>query len=113
MLKAELIVNETRVFVEHEVMFLLGPSERFVVPRRITRGYARVDAVTVNFMSRGKVRVTAGGIVCRKDGSLSDRWGRANVTVDLPDPAPWIARARCHIDRWDAPADVEGHDDIA
>lgn len=87
----------TRVFVEHEVMFLLAPWERFVVPRRHTRGYALVDAVTVNFMSSGRVRVWSGGIVCKKDGTLSERLGRANVTVDLPDPGPWIERAQRHI----------------
>jgi hypothetical protein len=88
-------VAQTRVFVEHEVMFLLAPAERFVVPRRHVRnGYAQVDGITVHFHSDGRVRVWAGGIVCRKDGTFSEHWGRANVTVDLPDEAPWIERAR-------------------
>jgi hypothetical protein len=80
------------------VMFLLAPSERFVVPRRFTRGYALVDGITVNFMSNGQVRVWSGAIVCKKDGTFSERWGRTNVTVDLPDEAPWVERARAHLD---------------
>jgi hypothetical protein len=93
-LAAETREGQTRVFVEHSVTFLLAPSERFVVPRRHTRGYAQVDAITVNLFSDRAPRLWVGGIVCKKDGTFSERWGRLNVTVDLPDPAPWIERAQ-------------------
>lgn len=90
---------ETVVLVDHTVTFHLGEAEQFVVPRRgATRGFVRTDWITVHFLTNGRSQVSAGGLICRKDGTFSEHWGRHGISVDLPDNAPWIERAQRHID---------------
>jgi hypothetical protein len=83
----------TKVFVEHEVTFLLAPAERFVVPRRHAQGYVSVGYITVHLHHDQRVWITASGSICKKDGSPS-AVTRMNESVDLPDEAQWAERAR-------------------
>lgn len=91
--------QSSQVFVEHTVTFILAGTDRFVVPRRHTKGYVLVDGITVNFLANGETRVWSGGTVCNKDGTFGQRRGRSNETVDLITTAPWIERALQLIDR--------------
>lgn len=104
----------TKVFVEHTVSFILGDDERFVVSRRgVSRGYALAYGITVNFLSRGQIRVHASGTVCNKDGTFGLRRGRICESITLPDEAAWIERAKRQIDGFDAgendPCIICGH----
>ena len=87
------IALATKVFVEHEVMFMLDPTERYVVRRRHMAGYVLVGWITVHLHHDRRVWVTASGTICKKDGSPS-AVTRMNETVDLPDVDRWIERAR-------------------
>lgn len=86
-------VRPTKVFVEHEISFHLADAERFVTPRRHSRGYISVGYVTVKFHHDQRVWVHAHGSVCKKDGTPS-AVTRLNESVDLADEAVWVERAR-------------------
>lgn len=86
-------VRATKVFVEHEVMFMLVDADRFVVRRRHARGYVSVGYITVHLHHDQRVHITASGSICKKDGSPS-AVTRMNESVDLPDEAQWVERAR-------------------
>jgi hypothetical protein len=88
------LVRDTKVFVEHEVSFHLAPADRFVVPRRHAQGYVSVGYVTVVLhVQDERVWVHAHGSVCKKDGTPSAVTSM-NESVDLPDEAVWVERAR-------------------
>lgn len=86
-------VVDTRVFVEHTITFILADEERYVVPRRHTKGYLLVGYVTVHLHHDQRVWITASGSVCRKDGSPHGVTSM-NESVDLADADRWIERAR-------------------
>lgn len=90
--------RETKVRVDRQVYFHLCGNDQFVVPRRDTRGYVLVDWITVHVLASRAPWLSAGGTVCRKDGTFNEAWGRTGESVDLPDPAPWIERALQLID---------------
>lgn len=85
-----------RVFVSHEVSFHLAPAERFVVPRRQSRGYVSVGYITVHLNPDQRVWITASGSVCKKDGTPSAVTSM-NESIDLPDEAYWVERARAEL----------------
>lgn len=86
-------VAPTKVSVDHTIYFHLAKAERFVVPRRHTKGYVSVGYITVNLHSDQRVWVHAHGSVCKKDGTPS-LVTSMNESVDLPDEAVWVERAR-------------------
>lgn len=104
-------VAETQVWVDHEVYFHLRGNDQFVVARRGTRGFALVDWITVHVPASRHPWLSAGGTVCRKDGTFSEHWGRSSESVDLPDAAAWIEKALAHIDR--SPEGRSGQEDVA
>lgn len=85
------------MFVEHTITFMLGDDERFVLPRRHAKGYVSVGYVTVSLHHDGRAHITASGSICRKDGSPSAVTSM-NESVDLPDEAQWVERARTLIE---------------
>lgn len=91
-------VADTKVFVEQTVTFILASRERYVVPRRHAKGYVSVGYVTVALHHDQRVRITASGSICRKDGSPHGVTS-ANECVDIPDADRWIERARAALNR--------------
>jgi hypothetical protein len=86
-------VRATKVFVEHEISFHLADAERFVVRRRGREGYVSVGYITVRLHHDQRVWVHAHGSVCKKDGTPS-KVTSMNESVELPDQAVWVERAR-------------------
>jgi hypothetical protein len=88
--------ESTRVFVEHEVTFMLADADRFVVRRRHREGYVSVGYITVHLHHDQRVHITASGSICKKDGSPS-AVTRMNESVDLPDETHWVERAKAAV----------------
>lgn len=82
---------EYSTHVDHTVTFLLA-SPGDVLPMT-DRGWARLTGITVHLYEDRPARVYAGGQRCRKDGERDKRMGNVIVSVELPDPEVWIARA--------------------